>query len=727
MCLEISSMNRLFFCLLFCFVLNSVNPTSCSAWQTDPAWQAPSLEYAISVRDGRTGKVVNWNECLDDLARADAVFLGETHNDETTHRVELAVYEGMLKRRNSKVVLAMEMFERDVQQFLDQYLAGEIDEEEFLSKSRPWGNYRAAYRPLIEKAKQAGRKVVASNFPRPLRMELAKKGKAAIDDIDESRKDQVPGKLMPNSDVYRKRTDNAVRGHLAMMRAMGGDEDRLYSTQSLWDNSMGEACAMALEKNPGFQVVHVNGGFHTSYWEGTAKQLKVRRPATKIKTVSILPSLNPAVEELKGAAIADYVVFAESRASDINDGTWAVQTNRKIEYRLHVPPTASDTNRVPLLIWLVDDGLNSKDGLQLWKDRLGDRLAIAVIEPPYRELQEDLSEGGRWFWPGSFSSDIDSMKESVERVWGYVLRNYPVDPDNVVLAGEGTGGTVASAIGLLTKRINMDVVSILPRHYAKIKDFPLPLQEDWGNQVPPQRKLTIVGTKIHEGWWSEELKEYGQVGIESNLLPAADDLWKRELQLENVLRASTGLESRKYDKAGSGRFVFNVTDSPRSNHWARMLASKISTRDDESVIAVGELPETGRENRVPISIESKMFAKPHMAPKCPGPFGGTTVLVLPADTDANEIAGWQALEKDDPITKVSRFHRLRIATTDGDSDLPVVLKKLMSENRNNVLIVPAQFCAAPDVMRQLRRSVRDLGDQMTLQWLPGLGGQLSTE
>jgi len=52
-----------------------------------------------------------------------------------------------------------------------------------------------------------------------------------------------------------------------------------------------------------------------------------------------------------------------------------------------------------------------------------------------------------------------------------------------------------------------------------------------------------------------------------------------------------------------------------------------------------------------------------------------------------------------------------------------VLKKLHSENRDNVLIVPATFCADAATMRALQRSVRALEDPMTLHWLPGLGGR----
>ncbi|MFW6114312.1 MAG: ChaN family lipoprotein, partial [bacterium] len=61
-----------------------------------PAWEAPPLSHAISIRDGQTGERLALNRMLDELAEADVVFLGETHTDETTHRVELAVYNQLL-------------------------------------------------------------------------------------------------------------------------------------------------------------------------------------------------------------------------------------------------------------------------------------------------------------------------------------------------------------------------------------------------------------------------------------------------------------------------------------------------------------------------------------------------------------------------------------------------------------------------------------------------------
>jgi len=151
----------------------------------------------VSVRDGRTGNAIALDALFDQLSRADVVFLGETHVDETTHRLELAAYEALLARRAGRVVLSLEFFERDVQPTLDAYLAGTIDESTFVTKSRPWSNYASAYRPLIEHAKSQKKPVVAANFPTPLRQSVAKEGVAAFARLSADERRQAPAELLP--------------------------------------------------------------------------------------------------------------------------------------------------------------------------------------------------------------------------------------------------------------------------------------------------------------------------------------------------------------------------------------------------------------------------------------------------------------------------------------------------------------------------------------------------
>src|SRR5919108_5208072 len=65
------------------------------------------------VYDSDRKRFTDFEVMLADLARADVVFVGEQHDDPATHRLELAILEGMIRRRTG-VVVALEMFERDV-------------------------------------------------------------------------------------------------------------------------------------------------------------------------------------------------------------------------------------------------------------------------------------------------------------------------------------------------------------------------------------------------------------------------------------------------------------------------------------------------------------------------------------------------------------------------------------------------------------------------------------
>jgi len=689
-----------------------------------PPWAAPPIDRAVTVLDGRTGAVVTFDAMLDALAGADAVFLGETHVDETTHRVELAVYEGLLKRRDGAVVLALEMFDRDVQPVLDRYLAGEIDEAGFLEQARPWGQYRSAYRPMIERARRDGRPVIASNFPRPLVRRVAMEGLSVIDTLDGAERSHAPEELHPNTAEYWRRVDNAIRGHLAMMQSRGGDDDRLSSTQTLWDNAMGESCSLALDAHPGSMVLHVNGGFHSMYWDGTVRQFSLRKPDASVLTVSIRSTRNPSVARIEGRPVADFVVMAEVRATDRYEGTLTVALDRTLDYRFELPDAASDDQPVPLLIWLGDDGLSSQDGMDLWRERLGDDVAIAVLDPPYRARFDDLSEGGRWFWPDSFAGDIFSVVGATQRIWAYLLRYYPIDPDRVCVAGEGTGATVAAVIALRSDRMAHKAVAFGPRRYAKLKDFPLPLPE-YGDGSDLAVSLTVSGSARDESWWAKELAAYREIGFTGSFVTVDAGSAGRDARQASALRNAMGLPAQDRHGDVPPAHMRITADTPRAWHWSRLYALRHTARTGQPV-ALRDSDSDGTDATPEIKPAIHPSTMADAIPRCQGPFGGTTVLVLPEDVPAADVQAWIAFEQDDPLTKVSRFHRLRIARSGqdaGERSLGRVLDTLETENRKNVLIVPAVFCADAGTMQALERQTRHVADRMTIQWLPGLGGE----
>jgi uncharacterized iron-regulated protein len=700
-------------------------------------WDYPSLENSLSIREGRSGNRLGWAEWIDQLSSADMVFLGESHDDDVTHRLQLAVYQALLIAREGNVVLSLEMFERDVQTQLDDYLTGNLDEPEFLRSSRPWNNYQEAYRPLIELAKQQGKPVVAANFPRPLLMAVNQTGLAGLG----AQRSLAPAELYPNSELYWKRADNATRSHSQFMTVETDPESRLKSTQSLWDNAMGEACVLAVRKNPGFQILHLNGGFHTQYFDGTAAQVRQRAPEMSLLTVAIVPASFPQSAQLQGEPVADYVVFVEDRAKNPNEGSRKIVVGRENGYWLHVPDWASAKQPAPLLIWLSDDGLSPQENLDYWKARLGSQAAIAVIEPTHRQQERDLSLSGRWFWPDRFAHDINIGLQTVEGCWQYVLNRFPVDPQRVCVAGEGTGGTLSSATAMLTGKMEIRAIAWGPRQFAKLKDFPLQLPENWGNQSPPQRSLQVFGKDQDQAWWEQELREYQSVGMATEWQAISDDPWQVTDQQQNALLSALGLPTRDTPtKATSKRYLIAETSSAKERLWLKMLAEKLA--DDQTRIAVlpravvqlsqrewdAENPDQAPQ---PLDWELRFQQIKQNIPLCPGPFGGTTVLILDPE-QAEDLEPWLNLETQDPLQLRSRFHRTRIAvlgdraaqTREGSRSVPDVLTKLLAENRKNVLLVPARFYADDRTVSAIAGDAEAFEDQMTLQFLPGIGGKI---
>jgi hypothetical protein len=294
----------------------------------------------------------------------------------------------------------------------------------------------------------------------------------------------------------------------------------------------------------------------------------------------------------------------------------------------------------------------------------------------------------------------------------------------VCLAGEGTGATVAAAVALLSDRMSVNAVALAPRRYAKIKDFPLPLPELAGAALAgaaheARKSLRIAVADADREWWSSEAREYDAIGFPTQLSTVTDDAWRADLERENAVRAALGLASRTPTPGAAKRYI--VADGPRARAWARRLALQRRDREGELVAVLSAAPKDDAARELSTEIHAADFRSDRALPRCPGSFGGTTVVVLPADMPLEEVGAWLALENDDPLAKSSRFHRLKVATTSGEHALSNVLAECLEKNRKNVLLVPAVFCAGADEMRALKESVREFEDKMTLNWRPGLG------
>ena len=655
----------------------------------------PGLEPFVRIV-GPSGRDTTFASMLGKLAEADVVFLGETHLDEVTHRVELAVLEALTEARDGRVVLAMEMFATDAQPVLDRYLAGRIDEATFLESAPPWKNYWTGYRALIEYAREQKLPVVGSNIPVGLRRKISSGKQEAFDALTPEERQWVPPHLHANRREYWQRFRRAVAGHQGSSGDAPDLQSFLYSSQSLWDNTMGWSCARALERYPGAAVLHVNGGFHSKYGQGTVDQLRRRRPGVAIATVSIIPASDLSTVDTRDAGrAADFLVFTEGRGRGLQEGFHAVHTSREIRYRNWVPAAATMANPSPLLIWLPAEGLRAADAAAYWRAALGDEAAVVAIEPPYLQLEDDLHLGGRWYWTETFHDDVGAAAQALERIIPYVTKYFPVDASRVVVGGAGMGATVVVVAALLSDRLAVDAIALEPRQTSKLIEVSLP------DLAPMTKSLTVLVDASGRERWEATCRGYETAGLDASVAIVEADGYR---DAEKLIRRALGLDAIPPRRALVD--LLPSTDSPLSRHWVRLH------------VRLGSAPPLG-------SVSTADLGDATAIPIPAGPFGGTTLVVVPATAPRKDRQAWQELAQSGAMQEAhGRFHRLMVAFEDEAPRLGDVLGDLHKKGRNNVLIVPAMFCAGPGYMRELRKDAAGYAPRMTLTWLPGLGGSL---
>jgi uncharacterized iron-regulated protein len=307
------------------------NPKSRSSW---PSWLHVTQVVAFvvcstflsaqgyvpnRVFDTARGAFSDFEAMSASLMSADVVLVGEQHDDANTHRLELAVLEG-LARRGRPVVLSLEMFERDAQEPLDHFQMGHISEEEFLKASRPWPRYATDYKPLVDFAIAHNWSVVAANVPRAIASEVAKGGLDVLASKTGAEKAWFARDLVcPTGDEYFKRFVEAMGGHPAgtgsgtVADESARTTERYYQAQCVKDETMAESIAQAATAGAAAKavVVHFNGAFHTDYHQGTAARVSRRLPGKTVVVLSILPraSLDKVTPDDDARRLADFVVY----------------------------------------------------------------------------------------------------------------------------------------------------------------------------------------------------------------------------------------------------------------------------------------------------------------------------------------------------------------------------------------------------------------------------------
>lgn len=286
-------------------------------------WAQTSLQnpqaYILYDKDGNK---VEYSDMIAQMSQMDVVFLGEIHTCTIAHWMEKLIIKDLHTIHGDKLMLGAEMFERDNQVLVNEYLEGLIPESKFKAEVKLWDNYTTDYAPILEYAKKNKLPFIATNVARRYASMVAKGGFEALDKVSEEARlfiaplpiKYIPNKLvdkyfadmmkpkngtkdmkqMPKTDSKNMKDMKAMKGMKAMPTA------KFSEAQAVKDATM----AWSISQNIKDKFIHINGSFHSTGHAGILSYLNVYRPGLKMGTIEIVrqEDISSLSEESKGKA-----------------------------------------------------------------------------------------------------------------------------------------------------------------------------------------------------------------------------------------------------------------------------------------------------------------------------------------------------------------------------------------------------------------------------------------
>jgi uncharacterized iron-regulated protein len=217
--------------------------------------------------------------------------MSERHDRASDHAAQREVIAAMWARDPS-LAIGMEMFQRPFQPVLDEWVAGTIDEEEFLRRTEwreRWNMDFALYRPILEFAREQRVRVIALNARREVTRGIAREG---IDSLAPELRAEVPADMDTADADHRAMVIEALGGH------DGGMEparlERFYLAQLVWDETMGETVARTMTApDAPHRMVVLAGRMHVQRGLGIPRRAE-RRGARPFRVIlPLAPSVLP--------------------------------------------------------------------------------------------------------------------------------------------------------------------------------------------------------------------------------------------------------------------------------------------------------------------------------------------------------------------------------------------------------------------------------------------------
>jgi len=272
--------------------------------------------------DGTTGRALTAGDLASRLSAADVILLGEIHTDAGAHRKQIDVIRQIaVFRPEANRVLSLEEFNRDQQDILDSWVAGELSAEQLKAERRfvnltvkeNWLDWNL---PKLEAGRDSGYRLLAANAPLKYSRLARNHGCNDLPELTEPELALFDCPQAPLDAEYAERFSATLKRVSARGEGTGlkpiEDEQaqQLFVAHRVWDATMAQSIVDARAAGADV-VVHIVGNFHIDFDGGLLDELRARDPDAELLTITFMRRRKPANHRLAApdAGRADIVVY----------------------------------------------------------------------------------------------------------------------------------------------------------------------------------------------------------------------------------------------------------------------------------------------------------------------------------------------------------------------------------------------------------------------------------
>jgi uncharacterized iron-regulated protein len=260
---------------------------------------------SLTIRS-RDGKRLTFGELIDQLMQANVVCVGETHESDLHHRVQLQIIKALFAR-DERLGVGMEMFQRPFQKEIDRFLHGDGGEESFLKATeyrQRWGYEWSLYRPIVDFCRRNGLPLAGLNVSRELTRRLSQVGYARLSAEEKEQLGAINFHVKEHRDYWLERL---AKMH-GRSKATAEEKERSYQVMTTWDEYMADSAARFQKERRLERLVLLAGSGHIERGFGIPARV-IKRTGGKAVTVGI--EVGGKGKKDKSEPVTDYVIVVE--------------------------------------------------------------------------------------------------------------------------------------------------------------------------------------------------------------------------------------------------------------------------------------------------------------------------------------------------------------------------------------------------------------------------------